>query len=297
MSRLTQLPQVLARTASRSIRLVRARVVVTSWAWPQVRNATLTLALLLAAGTVVFVTQSGGLDPAAARLLRHDVVNWPGGHVFRRLALTIVALRAARPETLGPLVRMAHTVDPDDPLWPRVLDVTGDLLAVDVDQAQIATSLARIDATAATFLGRPVDARLGALGWWPLDEYFVYWLDDLAGDDVALALQRFNGILPPTGLPTGEWILSELAPALADTRAVRFVVVVDGNEQEWRPVAMREEDVPPGARRIDVRTVGEAVAVTLWSLEAYQPDDHATPVAQAWNRVAATRGLPRLPVR
>lgn len=297
MNRLATLPQEVIRTASRLLRRLRSRVVVEPWSWRRVRAAALLLAVLAVTGASLFVVQAGGVDPATARLLRHDVVLWPGGGFLRHLAVTVARYRPAHPATLEPLLRMVHTLPAGEPLWSRSLTATGALLDVAVDDAQATASLARLDAAAAARSGRPLDARAGVLGWWPIDEYFVMWLDEVTGADAVAAADRFNRLQPPDGLPTAEWILSELGLALLDERPLPFVVVADGPAGGWHPVAMVADQVPVGARRLDVRTVGEAIAVTLWALEEDPGEPLTFQVTAAWNRIAAARRLPRLPER
>lgn len=260
------------------------------------RNAPRGLAVLVAVAAValgVAVVNTGGIDPFAARLLAPEVSAWPAGSVIRRAAVQVVAWRNQHPETLDALVRLAHTVDTNEPLWRPVVLAAQRVLRQDFPLEEPRDALARLDAAASRALDRPLGP-LGALGWRELDEYFVASLDDMAGHDVALAVERFNSLVPPEGLPTAEWYLAWLGPALADGRPIAFAIVADGSTEIWKPLAVPPAALEAGARRIRAATIGEALAVGLWGLPRYRPASHDVDVAGWWTPIAERRGLPRV---
>lgn len=248
--------------------------------------------MLAVLGSVVVLWVMGGVTPLMARWMEPDVGVWPLGHAMRRVAVEVTAHRAPDPLTLAPLVRLAHTLDPADALWDDVVAAAGGLLDVETDDGDVRETVTRIDAAAARALQHPLGP-LGVLGWWELDPYFVDWLDGLAGDDVPLAIERFNRIGSRDGLPNAEWYLKELGRAIGDERPVRFVIVADTPGRRWSPVAVAPDNVPDGARRIDADTVGEALIVGLWALVDDRPESPDTDPVAWWTPIAEARGLPR----
>jgi hypothetical protein len=254
-------------------------------------RALVQLLLLAAIALVIYVVRMGGIDPATAHLLEPQVSVWPAGGVLRRAAVTVAAYRGAHPATLMGLVRLTHTLHPDDALWRPAVIATARALGEQVSDDDPALALQRLDVAAARALGMSLGP-LGALGWREIDEYFVMWLDDLAGTDPSLAIERFNSILPPEGLPTAEWYLAQLAPAFVDARPVGFAIVAEGSADGWLPRAVPTGEVPPGARRIPVTTVGQALRIGLWALPEYRPDSPEVDVDDWWAPIAAARRLP-----
>lgn len=243
---------------------------------------------------VIYVVRMGGIDPATAHLLEPQVSVWPAGGVLRRAAVTVAAYRGAHPATLMGLVRLTHTLHPDDALWRPAVNATAHALGENVSGDEPALALQRLDVAAARALSMSLGP-LGALGWREVDEYFVMWLDDLAGTDTSLAIERFNRILPPAGLPTAEWYLAQLAPAFVDERPVGFAIVAEPTADGWIPRAVPTADVAPGTRRIAVTTVGQALRVGLWTLPEYRPGSPEVDVDGWWAPIAAARGLPAPP--
>lgn len=261
--------------------------------WRNAPRGAAVLAVVAALALGVAIVNTGGLDPFAARLLAPEVSVWPAGSVIRRAAVQVVAWRDLHPETLHALVRLAHTLDTDEPLWRPVMRAAQRVLRQDLPLDEPRDALGRLDAAASRALDRPLGP-LGALGWRELDPYFVASLDEMAGDDVVVAVERFNSLVPPEGLPTAEWYLAWLGPALADGRPIAFAIVTDGSAQIWRPVAVPPDELEAGARRIRAATVGEALAVGLWGLSRYRPASPDVDVATWWAPIAERRGLPRV---
>ena len=257
-----------------------------------VRRGVLQLAILAVFGSAVVLWVMGGVTPLMAYWMEPDVALWPLGHAFRRVAVEVTARRGADPTTLMPLMRLAHTLDPANALWDDVVQAAGGLLGVEIDSDDVQGTLARIDTAAARALQRPI-APLGVLGWWDLDPYFVEWLDGLAGDDIPLAIERFNRIGSRDGLPNAEWYLTELGRAFGDQRPIHFVLVADTPGRRWSPVAVAPDNVPEGARRIVADTVGEALIVGLWALMDDRPESPDTDPVAWWTPIADARGLPR----
>lgn len=247
--------------------------------------------VLAAVGLAVFLWVMGGLAPAAARLLQPDVTTWPAGDTIRRTGLAVIARRPLSPDSLKPLVRLAHTLPPEDETWPHVLDAGARVLGRPLNPAAPAAALAQLDQAAATALRTTLDP-LGVLAWWPIDPYFVAWLDDMAGTDASRAAARFNAIGSREGLPTAEWYLTEIGRAFVDGRPVPFVLVADTNGRQWAPKAFAPDHVPPGTRRIDVDTLGEALIVGLWSFVDDRPESPTMDVVSWWAPIAKARGLP-----
>jgi hypothetical protein len=254
-------------------------------------RALVQVAILAVIALVIYVVRMGGIDPATAHLLEPQVSVWPAGGVLRRAAVTVAAYRGSHPATLMGLVRLTHTLHPDDALWRPAVNATAHALGEDVSGEEPAVALQRIDLAAARAL-RMTLGPLGALGWREIDEYFVMWLDDLAGADTPLAIERFNRILPPAGLPTAEWYLAQLAPAFVDQRPIGFAIVAEPTADGWVPRAVPTAGVPADARRIAVTTVGQALRVGLWALPEYRPDSPEEDVDDWWAPIAAARGLP-----
>jgi hypothetical protein len=261
--------------------------------WQNAPRGLAALAVVAAAALGVTIVRAGGIDPFAERLLAPEVSAWPAGGVIRRAAVQVAAWRDLHPDTLDALVRLAHTLDADEPLWRPVMLAAQRVLRLDLPLDEPHDALARLDVAASRALDRPLGP-LGALGWRELDQYFVESLDDMAGGDVALAVERFNGLVPPDGLPTAEWYLAWLGPALADRRPIAFAIVAVGSAEIWKPLAVPPDEIEAGARRIRAATVGEALAVGLWGLPRYRPASPDVDVAGWWTPIAEQRGLPRV---
>jgi len=238
-----------------------------------------------------FIWASGGIAPAAARLLQPDMTTLPAGESIRHAALALIARRPVSPDSLKPLVRLAHTLPPDDESWPIVLAAGAQLLGQRLDPKTPAESLARLDAAAASALGTRLGP-LGVLEWWPTDPFYVTWLNEMAGTDPSRAAALFNGIGSREGLPSAEWYLTEVGRAFADPRPVPFVLIADTNGRGWAPRAFPPDKVPEGARRIDAPTLGEALVVGMWSLVDGRPDSPTVDVIAWWSPIARMRGLP-----
>ncbi len=251
-----------------------------------------TIAVLLVAGVIGAAYMAGGVDGLAAMLLSKEVVHrTPGGATLRGLAVSIVERRPVRRDTLMPLVRLVHTLDPDDPSRSSVIRAASRLLSIgDVDR-EARDAIAAIDAAAARALELPLDGS-SVLAWRPLDPYFVIWLDEMASPDPSVAAHRFNTLIPPDGLLNAEWYLDELAVAFGDGRPIAFALVADSTGDNWRPMALAPDDVPAHARRIRVNTIGEALRVGLWGVESHRPDAPDENVAAWWARTADAHGLP-----
>jgi hypothetical protein len=244
-----------------------------------------------AVGVAGFLWVMGGLAPAAARLLQPDVTTWPAGDTIRRTGLAVIARRPLSPDSLKPLVRLAHTLPPDDEIWPHVLDAGARVLGRPLNPATPAASLAQLDEAAAAAV-RTTLGPLGVLEWWAIDPFFVTWLDQMTGTDPSRAAALFNGIGSREGLPTAEWYLTEIGRAFVDPRPVPFVLIADTNGRQWAPKAYPPDQVPPAARRIDADTLGEALIVGLWSLVDDRPESPTVDVVGWWAPIAKARGLP-----
>lgn len=251
------------------------------------------IALALAVTAAAAATYAvGGVDATASTLLRKQTRHsLPLGDRLARLAARTLARRHPDAGITAQLARLAHTVDPDDPLWPLVVKATASAVHHPIPIADVKTTLATLDTSAAAALGRPLDDR-GVLGWQPIDPYFTQWVDDLASADSSLAIRRFNLLRPPDGLPTAEWYLDDLIAAFADARPIAFVLVADSTGDDWGPEALPPDQVPPHARRIGATTVGEALKVGLWAAEGYRPASPDVDVAAWWSSLASSRGLP-----
>ena len=250
-----------------------------------------TIAVLLIAGVIGAAYMAGGVDGLAAMLLSKEVAHrTPGGATLRGLAVSILERRPVRRDTLMPLVRLVHTLDPDDPARDSVIRAASRLLSIgDVDGE------ARRDRGDRCGRGaRPGTAarRSGVLAWRPLDPYFVIWLDEMASPDPSVAAHRFNTLIPPDGLLNAEWYLDELAVAFGDGRPIAFELVADSTGSNWRPMALAPDGVPAHARRIRVSTIGEALRVGLWGVERHRPDAPDEDVVAWWARIADAHGLP-----
>ena len=272
-----------------------AVLAVRSPAWWRSLPRKLALLALLASGALAATTWwLGGVTATAAHLLRKEsAMAIPGGASLRPLAVRVLATRALPPDLLVTLMRQAHLLTVDDPLRPQLVSMiasaTGTALAPTLPPEAV---LARLDAAVARATGRALIGR-GAIDWRPLDPYFVLTLDELAGvSGVARAAQVYNGLQPPDGLPTSEWYLDELVNAFDDPRPLPFVLVTSASGDDWGPFAMPPDEVPPHARRLEARTVGEALRIGLWGFEAYHPGDPATDPRAWWQGVARQQGLP-----
>lgn len=246
---------------------------------------------LIAFGAATYMV--GGIGPMASLLLRKDTVRGlPAGPTVRRLALDVIGRRGATPDVLMQLARLAHMLDPDDPLWTPLVGTASRLLGhplpVDGDHA---VTLAALDAATARAVDRPLGPD-GVLAWRDIDPYFVVAIDEVASTDAAIAAHRFNTLRTPDGLPTSEWYLDELVRAFGDTRPIAFVLVADSTGDGWQPMAFPPDKVPEAARRIRAATVGEALRIGLWGLEGYRPATPDADVNNWWPPIAQTRGLP-----
>ena len=252
------------------------------------------MAILALLGLAAVAWDAGGMGPLASRTLRKETANHvPWADALRRLSARVVARRPITPDALAHLVRLSHLVEPDDPLWPLVVHAAKRHLAIDTaPDASATTTLQAIDAAATRVLGRPLDPRLGALAWQPLDPYFVTAVERLADGDPAHGAEQFNSLRTPSGLPTSEWYLDELLAAFDDPRPIAFVLVADTTGAGWAPMAFTPADVPEHARRIPATTVGEALMAGLWGLDDYRPETPATPIVPWWTATARARGLP-----
>ncbi len=251
------------------------------------------LVVLACLGFAAATYMVGGVGPMASLLLRKETrINLPGSGWVRRAAITVVARRPASEDTLMQLARLAHVLEPDDPLWRPVIEAAGRQLgqAVPIAGGPTAT-LAALDTAVAKAVNKPLEG-LGVLGWQPISEFFALSIDEIASDDASVGAHRFNSIRTPDGLPTSEWYLDELVGAFGDPRPVAFVIVADSTGEAWRPMAFAPDQVPPRARRIRAATVGEALRVGLWGLEAYRPATPDEDVGAWWASIARTRALP-----
>lgn len=250
----------------------------------------LVLGLIAFAGVTYMV---GGIAPMASLLLRKDTARGlPAGPTVRRLALEVIGRRAGTPDVLMQLARLAHMLDPDDPLWSPVVGTASRLLGtplpVDGDHA---ATLAALDVATARAVDKPLGPH-GVLAWRDIDPYFVVSIDELASKEAPVGAHRFNTLRTPDGLPTSEWYLDELVLALGDPRPIAFVLVADSTGDGWQPMAFPPDQVPAGARRIRAATVGDALRVGLWGLEGYRPATPGADVDTWWPPIAKARGLP-----
>ncbi|WP_396626452.1 hypothetical protein [Luteitalea sp.] len=287
--------QTLAERAARALLESDAVVAVRSPAWwrrlPR-KVAVVLLVVLLALAGITW--RLGGLTSTAASLLRKETrVNIPASDTIRLLAARVLARRTVPADTLAALARQAHLLEPDDPLRPHVLTAISRTTGVDIpDTLTPPEVLARVDAAAARATGRTLGPR-GVIDWRPLDPYFAITLDELSGvSGVPRAVEVFNGMQPPDGLPSSEWYLDELVNAFDDPRPIPFVIVASSSRDDWGPVAMAPDDVPPHARRLPARTIGEALRIGLWGFDAYHPGDPAIDPRTWWQEVARQHGLP-----
>lgn len=262
----------------------------------RLRRRLTTLCIVLLIAIVFGIYMAGGVDPTASLLLAKETANAPGGSHLRKLALVVMAHRSSSPGTLKQLARLAHMLEPGDPLWASVVQTTSTLLGRPVPQGDRPTILAALDTAVANAVDAPLTHE-GVLAWRAVDPYFVFGIEQIAGSDAAVAAQRFNSYRTPDGLPTAEWYLDELVRGFGDRRAVSFVLVADSTGDEWRPLALPPDKVPAHARRIDARTVGEALTVGLWGLDEYRPVTPETDIATWWAEVARPRGLPAFDTR
>ena len=251
------------------------------------------IAVALIAGILIASYMAGGVDGLAATLLSKRTGHYlPGAGTLRVWAASIIERRPVVRETSMPLVRLVHTLDPEDPIRASVIRSATRLLAIpDVRPNDPPATSASIDAAAARALRLPLGPD-GVLAWQPLDPYFVIWLDEMAGTDAPAAANRFNTLRPPEGLPTAEWYIDDVGVAFGDTRPFAFVLVADSTGDDWRPKALAPDAVPAHARRIAVTTIGEALRVGLWGDDRYRPDTPDTDVAGWWRRTAEAHGLP-----
>lgn len=267
-----------------------------SW-WNRLPQRMTRLAVLAVAALVAAVYMTGGVDATVSALLRKESLHGlPGGASVRRFVLDIAGRRSARPEVLQQLARMAHVVDPGDPLWSNVVQTAATLLARPLTAGTPAATLSALDAAVAEAVNRPLAAD-GILGWREIDPYFVVAIEEIAGTDTAAAAHRFNSIRTPDGLPTGEWYLDELVRGFGDQRPISFVLVADSTGDDWRPMALPPDQVPAHARRIRASTVGEALRVGLWGLDDYRPETPDVDVGAWWTALAGPRGLPTYDLR
>lgn len=248
------------------------------------------LAVIAFAGVTYMV---GGIGPMTSLLLRKDTARGlPAGPTVRRLALEVIDRRPSTPDVLMQLARLAHMLEPDDPLWAPVVGTAsrmlGHPLPVDADHA---TTLAALDAATARAIDRPLGPD-GVLAWRDIDPYFVVSIDELASADAAVGAHRFNTLRTPDGLPTSEWYLDELVLAFDDARPIAFVLVADSTGDGWQPMAFPPDAVPAAARRIRAATVADALRIGLWGLERYRPATPDADVNTWWPPIAKARGLP-----
>lgn len=249
------------------------------------------MAVLLVVGLGALVMQAGGIDPSLAYLLEPQRAAWPGNGV-RSLAVRVVGKRQTHPDTLRALVRMAHTLHPDDPLWRSVVTRADAVLGVGLSPDDVPLeTLTRLDARAADVLGQHVGP-LGVLAWWPLDPYWVMWLDELAGDDAPLAFERYDRLSSSAGLPTSEWYLAWLALAFTDERPIPFDIIAEGFDDRWVFRAVPRGALPAGARRVDAGTVGDALIVGLWNWPEYRVTRPDVAPRVWWDEIASARRLP-----
>jgi len=262
-----------------------------SWRGLMRRVAALLVLALLAFAAATYM--AGGVGPMASLLLRKETRNnLPGSEWVRRAAIAVVARRPASHDTLMQLARLAHVLEPDDPLWRPVIEAAGRQLGQAVPIAGDPTAtLAALDTAIAKAVGQPLEG-LGVLGWQPISGYFALSIDEIASEDPGVGAHRFNSLRTPDGLPTSEWYLDELVTAFGDPRPIAFVIVADSTGEAWRPMAFAPDQVPPHARRIRATTVGEALRVGLWGLEGYRPATPDEDVVAWWSSIARARALP-----
>lgn len=255
-------------------------------------------ALVVSGGLAATTWWLGGVTATAAHLLRKESATAiPGGASLRRLAVRVLATRALPTELLVTLMRQAHLLTLDDPLRPHIVamiaSATRTELAPTLPPEDV---LARLDAAVARATGRALSGR-GVIEWRPLDPYFVITLEELSGvSGVARAVEVYNGLQPPDGLPTSEWYLDELVNAFDDPRPLPFVLVTSSSGDDWGPLAMVPEEVPSYARRLPARTVGEALRIGLWGFDGYHPGDPTADPHTWWQTVARRQGLPAFDV-
>ncbi|WP_291984668.1 hypothetical protein [Luteitalea sp.] len=264
--------------------------------WPPLRRLAVRVLFLLVAAALLFglaTYNTGGIDAMASTLLRKEIRNeLPGSATIRRGAIEVVARRPPSPDVLKHLVRMAHVLEPDDPLWSPVVHALGSMVGQPVsDDAPLLETLSSLDRATARALDMAIEG-LGALAWVDMDQFSTDSVDEVASADASVGAHRFNSMRPPDGLPTSEWYLDELLPAFGDARPVAFVLVADSTGDAWRPMAFAPDQVPAGARPIRAATVGEALRVGLWGLEDYRPPTPGADVDTWWRALAARRGLP-----
>ena len=264
--------------------------------WPWLRRLARQMAVLGLIACLMFGVATylvGGVDAMASTLLRKEIANTlPGSATIRRAALAVVARRPASPDVMKHLARMAHLLEPDDPLWSPVVHSLGAMVGQPVShEAPPLETLAALDIATARALDEPVEG-LGVLAWRDMDPFFTASVEELASPDASVGAHRFNSMRPPDGLPTSEWYLDELVLAFGDARPIAFVLVADSTGDAWRPMAFAPDQVPAGARRIGATTVGEALRVGLWGLEDYRPPTPDADITTWWRTFAARRGLP-----
>jgi hypothetical protein len=287
--------QTLAERAARAVLEADAVVALRSPAWWRRLPRTMAVVLLVVLLALAGITwRLGGVTSTAAYLLRKETrVTIPASDTIRLLAARVLARRTVPSDTLAALARQAHLLELDDPLRPPVLTAIARTTGIELpDTLTPADVLMRIDAAVARTTGRTLGPR-GVIDWRPLDPYFVITLDELSGvSGVPRAVEVFNGMQPPDGLPSSEWYLDELVNAFDDPRPVPFVIVASSSGDDWGPLAMAPGDVPSHARRLPARTIGEALRIGLWGFDAYHPGDPATDPRTWWQEVARQHGLP-----
>lgn len=287
--------QSLAEDAGEAFLESNAVVTLRTPAWWRSLPRKLGIVVLLVATALgVFTWRTGGITATAAYLLRKETrINLPASDRVRHLAARVLAMRDLPPDTLAQLARLAHVLEPDDPLHPLVLAMLVNATGVELEASLTGgQALARLDRAVARVTGKALGPR-GLIDWRPLDPYFVTTLDELAGaSGVARAVEVYNGLQPPDGLPTSEWYLDELVNGFDDPRPLPFVLVTSSSGNDWGPLAMAPDAVPSYARRLPASTVGEALRVGLWGFEAYHPGDPKTDLGAWWQGVARQHALP-----
>lgn len=264
--------------------------------WKRLCRRIQMLIVLAMVGIVFGVYTTGGVGPTASVLLRKETANAPGGPTLRRLALFVMAHRPPTPDVLMQLARLAHVLEPGDPLWTPVVQTASTLLGQPVPQGDAPAVLAALDTAVARAVDKPLTQE-GVLAWREIDPYFVIGIDQIAGPDATASAERWNSYRTPEGLPTGEWYLDELVRGFGDRRPLSFVLVADSTGDDWRPLALPPDKVPAHARRIDAKTVGEALQVGLWGLDGYRPATPDANIAAWWATIARPRALPTFNTR
>ncbi len=199
-------------------------------------------------------------------------------------------------EALLELMKTLNTVDADS-----FSDVAADVEAAALRKSGLPTlegegrdgRILRINAWASVRLGRPLDDGGGLLGWFPVDPRFAYEVEKIAGTDLREAWMAWS-FIGAGQLTTSEQFLFALGAALGDRRPLHFAIRRGSFFQipgSTLPFEGQPEPIEGHPDAI-VRTVGDAIAIRLWTMQGVGDRTFPEDFLAWWRAWARGRRIP-----